>query len=125
METQCEVRMEKEEETKYEKLEMQLPISGKHKFRFCQQLYLDIHAFLKQREWAATKEENEVSGITWTELFILFDTGKYRSAEGEHIKDEEAKKRVESRQGQRSSEKRRKEQRNNLLPLHCPRSNKN
>ena len=95
--------MEEEDETDYKKLDMPPPISGKHKFRFCQQLYLDIHAFMNQREWAATKEENEVSGITWIELFILFDTGSYRSVEGDHVKDEEAKKRAESRQSHRSS----------------------
>ena len=75
METTCELRTEDETKTDYVTLEMPPPINGKHKYRFCQRLYLDIHAFLKHREWAAAKDESEVSGITWAELFALYDTG--------------------------------------------------
>ena len=40
----------------------------------------------------------EVGGITWIEMFVLFDTAGSRSANGNHVKDPEAKERAEKRQ---------------------------
>ena len=110
METNCELRTEDETKTEYVTLEMPPPINGKHKYRFCQIMYFDIHAFMQNREWAAAKSESETSGITWAELFALYDTGGYRTANGgEHIKDQEAKKRAEARKGQGSTKKKKHE----------------
>ena len=39
------------------------------------------------REWAETDTEERIGGVTWLELFILFDTSGARTIEGRHIKD--------------------------------------
>ena len=54
-----------------------------------------MHAFLKQRKWAPVKVDIEVSGITWIELFTLFDLTGKRSVNGQHQKNPEAAKRAE------------------------------
>ena len=69
-------------------------IEGKHKFSHCQKLYEDVHRFMQQREWAYAHPEGSASGMTWTEMFVLFDTAAHRSEEAQHVKNEEALKRA-------------------------------
>ena len=45
----------------------------------------------------AVQADSEVGGVTWIELFVLFDTSGSRSAAGDHVKDLEAKARVEKK----------------------------
>ena len=96
METAMEIRSEDRASTTYEKLDMPPPRRGKHKFHYCDQLYRDIHRFMDERKRTGVTEEEEIGGITWTEMFILFDTGNYRSHGADHIKDPGAKKRADA-----------------------------
>ena len=41
--------------------------------------------------------ESTTAGVTWLELFALYDTSGQRSKKSEHVKDEKAKKRLEER----------------------------
>ena len=50
-----------------------------------------------QREWAHAHPEGSTSGITWTELFVFFDTAGYRISDGQHVKDGEAVRRAKER----------------------------
>ena len=53
------------------------------------------------------------------ELFALYDTGGYRTADGgDHIKDQEAKKRAEGRKGQSSTAKKKVEKDATVLPTY-------
>ena len=45
------------------------------------------------------KADTDVGGITWIELFILFDAIGYRTEEGQHIKNRAAAKRADERNG--------------------------
>ena len=78
-------------------LEMPPPIKGKHKHSYCQTLYEDVHSFMQQREWAYAHPEGNASGMTWTEMFILFDTAAYRTKEAKHIKNKDALRRATQR----------------------------
>ena len=89
----------------YRSLDMQLPIRGKHKHRFCQKMYLDVHAFIKRRRWTHVNQEEGVAGITWVELYILFDTDGHRSAAGEHVCDQKVKERAQARRNRRGGTK--------------------
>lgn len=73
------------------------PITGRHRYAFCQQFYLDVHDFLNCKRWAPTNPEEDVGGITWAELFIMFDTSGKRSPKGEHVADQHMTKRAEAR----------------------------
>ena len=73
------------------------PTKGKHKFAHCQVLYEEVHAFLKKRKWAPIRTDIEVAGITWTELFALYDLTGNRSINGQHQKNPGAMKRAEKR----------------------------
>ena len=57
-------------------------------------MYEDIHDFLNDRQWAPRKSDHTMSGTTWIELFILFDTTGARSEGGTHIRDPEATSRA-------------------------------
>ena len=63
-------------------------------------LYEDVHSFLKQRKWAPAQMDTEAGGITWIELFILFDITGSRSQEGQHQKSPAATRRAEKRKGE-------------------------
>ena len=77
---------------------------GHHKFSYCGPLYGDIHRFLATMEWRPIEHESNTSGVTWLELFILFDTTNARNEQGKHIKDRDAKKRADARTKKRRSE---------------------
>ena len=47
-----------------------------------------------QREWAYAHPEGNASGMTWVEMFALFDTAAYRTYAAPHINNEEAHKRA-------------------------------
>lgn len=79
------------------------PVHGVHKYGFCQNLYEEIHSFLLQREWAPTNPEEGKAGVTWIELFILFDTGGMRTKEEEHVLDREVRLRAEKRKSDQAS----------------------
>ena len=47
--------------------------------------------------WAYAHPESEAAGITWAELFVLFDLHGNRTAEGQHIKNQAARRRARQR----------------------------
>ena len=49
---------------------------------------------MQHREWTYAHPEGDASGMTWTEMFVLFDTAAYRSKEAQHVKHEEALRRA-------------------------------
>ena len=95
--TKALIKYEGIDDDAYEKLELPTVVKGKHKYAYCQNLYEDVHMFLQQRRWSHTRPETACSGITWTELFVLFDTAGYRSPEAVHVKDKEAVSRAAKR----------------------------
>ena len=84
------IRDEEHLKLEYQSIETISPTKGKHRFSHCQTLYEEVHAFLKKRNWAPVSEDSEVSGITWMELFALYDTTGNRTEKGQHQKDPEA-----------------------------------
>ena len=75
----------------YQALDIPPPVRGRHKHCFCQRQYLDVHAFMKRRKWTHADTDEDVAGITWVELFVLFDTEGLRSPKGEHVPDQKAR----------------------------------
>ena len=86
----AEIRDEEHLEVEYQSLKTIQPTKGKHRFAHCQILYEEVHAFLKQRRWVPVKVDMEVAGITWMELFTLYDLTGSRSEKGQHQKNREA-----------------------------------
>ena len=74
LKTNAKIRRKGEEQYTYTKLKMPPPAIGVHRYTYCKNLYRDIHKFLANRSWAPTDEESTISGVTWLELFVLFDT---------------------------------------------------
>ena len=99
----AEIRAEDLEEEEYQCLRLIPPTKGKHRFAHCQILYEEVHAFLAERLWAPAQVDSECGGITWVELFALFDTGGKRSEEGQHIKNPEATQRANQRKAKARS----------------------
>ena len=97
METYAKIRDVDQNQTSFIHISLPPPIIGKHKYSKWKQQYHDIHAFLTAREWAPTVPDNGKGGVTWLELFTLFDTTKARNKQGHHHKDEEALKRARAR----------------------------
>ena len=81
------IRDEELLELEYQNIEIVPPTKGKHRFAHCQTLYEEVHALLSKRNWAPVSNDVEVSGITWIELFVLFDLTGNRTEEGQHQKD--------------------------------------
>ena len=104
LKTKVCIRDERSQQIHYDKLEITPPATGRHRFTFCQTMYRDIHRFHAHRMWASANDTQQVSGVTWLELFALFDSGGYRSTTGIHVKCEKKKARAEAR---RSTAKRR------------------
>ena len=80
MEIEVQIRDSEQAGQAYCKLDLHPVVKSKRKFGHCSQLYIDIHSFLADREWAPAQQENSTGGTTWIELFILFDTSAARSA---------------------------------------------
>ena len=78
-------------------MELPQPTRGKHRYQHCQRLYEEVHSFLNDRSWAHAHPESTAGGITWAELFVLFDTAGHRTTAGQHVQDVEAIKRAEAR----------------------------
>ena len=91
------IRKETQETITFQKLNMPPPTKGRHKFAHCQRLYEEVRNFLEERRWAPARQDCEAGGITWIELFILFDTAGKRSEQGRHVKSEAAQKRAKAR----------------------------
>ena len=89
------IRSEEKLMPEYQSIEISQPTMGKHKFMHCQVLYEQVHAFLVNRKWAPVSNDDEVSGITWIELFALFDFTGERTEKGQHQKDPETVKGAE------------------------------
>ena len=68
------IRKEDPSSVQYAKLQLPPPVKGKRKFKHCQCMYEQVHNFLANRRWAYAHPESNAGGITWTEVFILFDT---------------------------------------------------
>ena len=73
------------------------PLQGKHRFSNRMQLYVSVHTFLSSRRWAEAPKECETAGVTWLELFILFDTTGARLHDAEHVKNQDALNRAQNR----------------------------
>ena len=89
------IRDEDTMEPDYQSIETVPPTIGKHTFAHCQTHYEEVHAFLIKRKSVPVGNEAEVSGITWIELFVLFDLVGDRTEEGQHQKDPDATERAE------------------------------
>ena len=79
---------------------------GIHGLAKHQRLYRDIHSFLKKREWAPIDPTNDTVGITWLELFTLYDTSGDRKVGCEHVKDQKAIERAKERRRQAGNKER-------------------
>ena len=89
---EAKIRGEEHHELEYHDLATIQPTKGKHKFAHCQVLYEEVHPSLKKRKWAPIKTDIEVAGITWIELFALYDLTGNRSVNDQHQKDPGAMK---------------------------------
>ena len=96
--TDGRIRHENKDTTEYHKLDLQLAVQGKHKYEKCQAQYEEVHAFIANRKWAFAQPESEAAGITWMELFVLFDLHGNRTTAGQHVKTQAAKKRAQRRE---------------------------
>lgn len=56
-----------------------------------------MHSFIQQREWAYAHPEGIASGMTWTEMFILFDIVSDRTKEAQRINHKGALRRATQR----------------------------
>ena len=97
IEADATIRSEEKLITDYQHIELVQPTKGKHRFMHCQDMYEQVHAFLEHRKWLPVSSDDDVSGITWIELFALFDLFGGRTEKGQHQKDAETTKRVEKR----------------------------
>ena len=105
----------------YQTLDLPPPTTGHHRYTFCQNMYREVHEFLLSREWAPTNpEEENVGGITWAELFILFDISGKRTAKGEHVVGSQAQTRAEQRNPMSSKGKQTEESRTVLNAIPKP-----
>lgn len=62
-------------------------------------MYESIHNFMAKREWGEVEQELDIRGITWIELFVVFDTAEARTPGGKHVKDLD----IEARPKERSN----------------------
>ena len=91
------IRDESQLEVSYRKIDLVSATKGNHRFTKWQKQYEDVHSFLGRRLWAPVQAETEISGITWIELFALFDTSGTRSADAMHQKNHAAAARAAKR----------------------------
>ena len=95
--TDAEIRGEEQMKVEHQSIQIIQPTKGKHRFAHCQVLYEEVHAFLMKRKWAPAQVDTEVAGVTWMEMFALYDTTGNRSEQGQHQKNPEATNRAEQR----------------------------
>ena len=60
--TDVEARDMERRDLRYRKVKLPPPITGKHRFKHCQQLYVDIHNFLGKGQWAEFDAESRIEG---------------------------------------------------------------
>ena len=73
------IRDESKEDVEYKRIRMSPAKKGHHKMKTFQHMYKDIHRFIVEREWAPIEHGKPIGGVTWIELFILFDISGARS----------------------------------------------
>ena len=95
------IKDERHENVMYVNLSIPPPVTGRHRFDFCQNQYDSIHAFLASRKWAEAGDVQGIGGATWLELFLLYDTCGARDDDAIHVKDPKAKERAEQRNSKR------------------------
>ncbi len=71
------------------------PNGGVHKYSGQQVLYQCLHDFLGKSTWKMVASNTTEGGMTWLELFILFDTGGWRDKEAIFHLDAASKIRAE------------------------------
>ena len=71
--TDAAIRNHNEQEYDFGKLRMPPPVLGLHRYTHCKGQYSDVHRFMANRRWAPICDHSNISGVTWLELFILFD----------------------------------------------------
>ena len=94
------IRKEDSPTIRFANLQLPPPVKGKHKFKHCQCMYEQAHSLLATRRWAFAHPESDAGGITWTELFILFDTAGGRTTKGQHERSTEAAVRARKKERQ-------------------------
>ena len=114
------IRDEEHLKLEHQNIETITPTKGKHRFSHCQTLYEEVHAFLKKRSWAPVSEDSEVSGITWMELFALYDITGDRIEKGQRQKDPEATNRTEKRQQKSRCTKSKKRNLSDIMAITKP-----
>ena len=97
MKGDANVRDESQLDIEHREVKLIRPTKENHKFTQRQKLYEEVHNFLSKRKWAPVKADTDVGGITWIELFVLFDITGYRSEEGQHIKNRVATRRADEK----------------------------
>ena len=113
--TTAKVKEQQLDDEEYQQLQLGDPVEGKHRCSQHAVMYKDIHAFMKNRKWAPTDAGSHVGGVTWLELFIIFDITGARSHNGDHVKDKEAAKRAEARSAKVKKTNRGKETQNAIV----------
>ena len=68
-----------------------------------QRTLLHIRDIVSHYKWELN--DRQTPGITWIELFILFDTDGHRTPDGEHVRDQKAKERAEARRKSKAGTK--------------------
>ena len=96
--TDGRIRHENNYTTDYHKLDMQPVVKGRHKYTKSQTQYEEVHAFIANRKWAFAQPESDAAGITWMELFVLFDLHGNRTTDGQHVKNQAARDRAQHRE---------------------------
>ena len=91
----------------YSKLQMLPATTGLHRYGGRMQAYYEaVHRFLAHRKWRAAEQEVQTAGVTWLELFAMFDSQGYRTAEDRVHSDQKAKARAEKRSAAKSHRRR-------------------
>ena len=96
-EADATIRDETQLEVRYKKIDLVSVTKGNHRFNRWQKQYEDVHFFLGERQWAPVQVETGISGITWIELFALFDISGTRSEDAMHQKNHAAAARAAKR----------------------------
>ena len=79
-----------------------------------------MHDFIKKRKWAPAQTDTEVAGITWIELFALFDLTGNRREEGQHQHNPAATRRAEKRREKARGSKSKKSNLNDTTVITKP-----
>ena len=88
----------------FEKIVLPSPTRGKHRSQSCQRFYEEVHNFLNDRSWAHAHPESTAGGVTWAELFVLFDTAGHRTIAGQHVQYGDAIYKGQKQERQRNND---------------------